>query len=304
MKINRLEQTFRRIIKDAGGEPDGNEEFFFHRLPREGLPDDDGLTVRTICGIKRTSPALRGSMMLVSKRLFLSRMFKGLPEPTIYLYNPMSSDEVIEAFINQYGLGLDVSNFQPIAVERLPFRVKIDLIDTDYTGADLPKYGNSDGRIYLNVKEANVDLGDLITKNVLSKPTVSYEYRLGFTNAELLTYGVDFTPAFEEDYRELLKVSKTDDINGTEEPSIWTANVLIRLLKERLGIVVTRGLGREFELSLYGAQFIYNGPTTGYATADVRYDNVLVFKTLTDPAVDEAVYTYRGTLYLHYNNVI
>ena len=302
MKINRLEQTFRRIIKDAGGEPDGNEEFFFHTLPREGLPDDHGLTVRTICGIKRTSPALRGSMMLVSKRMFLSKMFKGLPEPTIYLYNPMSSDEVIEAFINQYGLGLDVSNFQPIAVERLPFRVKIDLKGTAYTKSDLGDY--SDGRIYLNVKEANVDLGELITKNVLSTPAMPYEHRLGYTNAELLTYGVDFTPSFEEDYLELRKVSKTEDINGTEEPSVWTANTLIRLLKERLGIVVTRGLGREFELSLYGAQFIYNGPTTGYASADVRYDNVLVFKTLTDPAVDEAVYTYRGTLYLHYNNVI
>ena len=303
MKINRLEQTFRRIIKDAGGEPDGREEFFFHRLPSEGLPDDKGLTVRTICGIKRTSPALRGSMMIASKRLLLSKMFNGLPEPTIYLYNPMSSDEVIEAFINQYGLGLDVSNFQPIAVERLPFRVKIDLIDTDYTKADQQLYG-SDGRIYLNVKEANADLGELIKNNVMSKPTMPYEHRLGYTNAELLTYGVDFTPSFEEDYLELRKVSKTEDINGTEEPSVWTANTLIRLLKERLGIVVTRGLGREFELSLYGAQFIYNGPTTGYASADVRYDNVLVFKTLTDPAVDEAVYTYRGTLYLHYNNVI
>ncbi len=82
MKINRLEQTFRRIIKDAGGEPDGNEEFFFHTLPSEGLPDDQ-LTERSICGIKRTSPALRGSMMIVSKRIILSRMFKGLPEPTI-----------------------------------------------------------------------------------------------------------------------------------------------------------------------------------------------------------------------------
>ena len=301
MKINRLEQTFRRIIKDAGGEPDGSEEFFFHTLPPEGLPED-GLTVRSICGIKRTSPALRGSMMLVSKRLVLSQMFKGLPEPTIHLYNPTSSDEVIEMFINKYGLGLEVSNFQPIAVGRPPFRVKIDLKGTAYTRSDLGEY--SDGRIYLNVKEANVDLGELITKNVLSKPTMPYEHRLGYTNAELLTYGVDFTPSFEEDYLELRKVSKTEDINGTEEPSVWTANTLIRLLKERLGIVVTRGLGREFELSLYGAQFIYNGPTTGYASADVRYDNVLVFKTLTDPAVDEAVYTYRGTLYLHYNNVI
>lgn len=301
MKINRLEQTFRRIIKDAGGEPDGSEEFFFQELPREGLPED-GLSTRSICGIKRTSPALRGSFMLVAQRLFLSRMFRGMPEPTIHLYNPTSSDEVIEAFINKYGLGLEVSNFQPIAVGRPPFRVKINLNGTAYTGSDLGEY--SDGRIYLNVQEANVDLGTLISKNVLSKPTMPYEHRLGFTNAELLTYGVDFTPAFEEDYLELLKVSKTDDINGTEEPSVWTANALIRLLKERLGIVVTRGLGREFELSLYGAQFIYNGPATGYASADVRYDNVLVFKTLTDPAVDEAVYTYRGTLYLHYNNVI
>lgn len=301
MKINRFEQTFRRIIKDAGGEPDGNEEFFFHTLPREGLPDDQ-LTERSICGIKRTSPALRGSMMIVSKRIILSRMFKGLPEPTIYLYNPISSDEVIEGFISQYGIGVNVSDFQPIAVGKLPFRVMLDLKDSVYTKSDL--YGSDDNRIYLNVKQANVDLGTLISKNVLSTPAMPYEHRLGYTNAELLTYGVDFTPSFEEDYVELRKVSKTDDINGTEEPSVWTANTLIMLLKERLGIVVTRGLGREFELSLYGAQFIYNGPTTGYASADVRYDNVLVFKTLTDPAVDEAVYTYRGTLYLHYNNVI
>lgn len=301
MKINRFEQTFRRIIKDAGGEPDGNEEFFFHTLPREGLPDDQ-LTERSICGIKRTSPALRGSMMIVSKRIILSRMFKGLPEPTIYLYNPISSDEVIEGFISQYGIGVNVSDFQPIAVGKLPFRVMLDLKDSVYTKSDYS--GSTDSRIYLNVRQANVDLGDLITKNVLSTPAMPYEHRLGYTNAELLTYGVDFTPSFEEDYVELRKVSKTDDINGTDEPSVWTANTLIRLLKERLGIVVTRGLGREFELSLYGAQFIYNGPTTGYASADVRYDNVLVFKTLTDPAVDEAVYTYRGTLYLHYNNVI
>lgn len=301
MKINRLEQTFRRIIKDAGGEPDGSEEFFFHTLPPEGLPED-GLTVRSICGIKRTSPALRGSMMLVSKRLVLSQMFKGLPEPTIYLYNPTSSDEVIEAFVSQYGIGLDVSDFEPIAIGRPPFRVKINLKTSAYTGSDMGV--ERDNRIYLNVSPADVDLGTLISKNVLSKPTMPYEHRLGYTNTELLTYGVDFTPSFEEDYLELLKVSKTEDINGTEEPSVWTANSLIRLLKERLGIVVTRGLGREFELSLYGAQFIYNGPTTGYASADVRYDRVLVFKTLTDPAVDEAVYTYRGTLYLHYNNVI
>lgn len=300
MKINRFEQTFRRIIKDAGGEPDGSEEFFFHTLPREGLPDDQ-LTERTICGIKRTSPALRGSMMITSKRIILSKLFKGLPEPTIYLYNPSSSDEVIEGFISQYGLGLNVSDFQPIAVGKMPFRVELDLKNSAYTKSDVGTY---DYRIHLNVRQANVDLGALITKNVLSTPAMPYEHRLGYTNAELLTYGVDFTPSFEEDYLELRKVSKTEDINGTEEPSVWTANTLIRLLKERLGIVVTRGLGREFELSLYGAQFIYNGPTTGYASADVRYDNVLVFKTLTDPAVDEAVYTYRGTLYLHYNNVI
>ncbi len=300
--INRMDQTFRRLIKDAGGEPDGSEEFFFNALPSEGLPEDGQIT-RSVYGVKRTSSAVRGSAMITAYRLSFRQMFERMPEPTIYLYNPQSSDEVIEALINHYGLGLDVSHFDPIPVSRPPFRVPINLKSTLYTASDVSGSG-IDGRIYLNVKPANADLGELIKNNVMSKPTMPYEHRLGYTNAELLTYGVDFTPSFEEDYLELLKVSKTDDINGTEEPSVWTANSVIRLLKERLGIEVTRGLGREFELSLYGAQFLYNGPAQGYASADVRYDNVLVFKTLTDPAVDEAVYTYRGTLYLHYNNVI
>jgi len=299
--INRLEQSFRRLIKDAGGEPDGQEVFFFTRLPSEGLPKDGSLT-RSVYGVKQSSPAIRGSAMVTTRHLTLSQMFKKLPEPTIYLYNPSSSDEVIEAFINHYGIGLNVAHFEPIAIRNPPFRVPINLVDTIYTGSDLGPF--VDSRIYLNVQTANVDLGELIKKNVMSKPSMPYLHRLGYTNAELLTYGVDFTPAFEEDYVELLKVSSTDDINGLEEPHVWTANTIIRLLKERLNVVVTRGLGREFELSLYGAQFLYNGPSRGYPSADVRYDNVLVFTTLTDPAVDEAVYTYRGTMYLHYNNVI
>lgn len=299
--IKRIEQTFRRLIKDAGGEPDGQEVFFFTQLSSEGLPEDSALT-RSVYGVKQSSPAIRGSALITSERLKLSRMFKNLPEPTIYLYNPLSSDEVIEAFINHYGIGLDVSHFVPVAVTRPPFRVAMDLINTAYTGGDLGPF--VDNRIYLNVKPADVDLGDLIKNNVMSKPSMPYVHRLGYTNAELLSYGVDFTPAFEEDYVELLKAASTDDINGLEEPNVWTANTIIRLLRERLNVVVTRGLGREFELSLYGAQFLYNGPTRGYPTSDVRYDNVLVFTTLTDPAVDEAVYSYRGTMYLHYNNVI
>lgn len=302
--FNPMHQRIRRIIADAGGTPDGNEVFYFPDVTQKDMPKD-GSQLRAIFGLSKNSPAIRGSIPVVYFRMTLSEMFKNIAEPVIYSYNPQSSKEVAEAFVNQYGLFIDPTWIEDFQISKPPFRVKIDLKWTDWTRPDLTEgeYGR-DNRIWITVGQPDMDLGQLFKNNVLSYPRPPYVHRLGYTNTELLSYGVDFTPAFEEDYINLTEIATTEDINGLEDPSVWRANTLINLIKSRLNIQVTRGLGREFELSLYGAEFIYNGPSQGYASADVRYDRVLVFKTLTDPAVDEAVYTYRGTFYMHYNNVI
>ena len=297
--INNFHQRIRQLIRAKGGDTDGNEDFYFTYPSQLGMVN----RVRAIVGARNTSPAVRGSFIGTFSKVSLRMMFKNLPDPVVAVYNPKSSQDVVKAIIDKYGLFVEPGWFVSFPVQRPPFTAKIDFVETYWTSSDRDMYSD-DVRISVTVEQPVVDIASLFKNVVLDKPVMPWPRRLGYTNTELLTYGVDFTPNFEEDFIDLKNIKEDDDLSSDEDPHVWRSNTIIRLLKERLGIPVVRTAGIEGQLSLYGAKLLYNGPTIGYPTADVWYDNVLVFTTEIDPTVEDAVFTYRGTIYVHYNNVI
>lgn len=296
--INNFHQRIRQLIRAKGGDTDGNEVFYFTFPTQLGMVRG----VRAVVGVRNASPAIRGSFLGTFDNVSLKNMFKNLPEPVVAVYNPTSSQDIVNAIIDKYGLLVEPEWFRSFPVKRPPFTAKIDFVDSYWTVSDQDQY--ADNRITVTVEQPVVDVADLFKNVVLDKPVMPWPRRLGYTNTELLTYGVDFTPNFDEDFIDLTNIKEDADLNSDEDPHVWRSNTIIRLLKERLGIPVVRTAGIEGQLSLYGAKLLYNGPATGFATADVWYDNVLVFTTEIDPTVEDAVFSYRGTIYVHYNNVI
>lgn len=299
MAQNNFHQRLRQILTKAGGAPNGTEVFMTNgHDPQISGPN------KTLCNfiIKNTlDGAITGSFRTSVDKMRLSKMVVNLPPLTVHLYRTDSSTQVYEELVRKYGFMVDPSWFMPVAVPaRPPFTFKTQFQETEFTNAeDHVNYHTT-----INVELADVDVADLFKVNVLDTPAMPFVRRLGYTNTEVLTYGVDFTPMFDDEFRLLRDISKSEDIFAATEPEVWKGNNLITLMKSRLKLNVTRLAGNPGDFSLYNAKFVYNGPTLGLVGADVSYDNVLVFDTELDPTVEDAVYTYRGRVYIHYNSVI
>lgn len=299
MAQNNFYQRLRQIITKAGGAPNGTEEFMFNgHDPQMSGP------LATQCNfiVKNTQDgSITGSFRATVAKMRLSALCNRIPSLNVDMYRTDSSLQIYQEIVRKYGLPVDPSWFMSVAVPaRPPFSFKTQFVGTDWTiGEDHVNY-----HVTINVGLADVDVADLFKVNVLDTPAMPFVRRLGYTNTEVLTYGVDFTPMFDDEFRMLREISKSEDIFAATEPEVWKGNNLITLMKSRLKLNVTRLAGNPGDFSLYNAKFVYNGPTIGLVGANVAYDNVLVFDTELDPTVEDAVYTYRGRVYIHYNSVI
>lgn len=299
MAQNNFHQRLRQILTKAGGAPNGTEVFFMN-----GHDTQASGPFRTQCNIgvlNTVDGSITGSFRTTVDKMRLSAMCRNLPTLTVHMYRTDSSAQIYEQLVRKYGFMVDPAWFMSVAVPaRPPFSFKTQFINTDWTMSE----DHVNNHVTINVELADVDVADLFKVNVLDTPAMPFVRRLGYTNTEVLTYGVDFTPMFDDEFRLLRDIAKSEDIWAATEPEVWKGNNLITLMKSRLKLNVTRLSGNPGDFSLYNAKLVYNGPAMGMVGANVAYDNVLVFDTELDPTVEDAVYTYRGRVYIHYNSVI
>jgi len=300
MAFTPFQSRVVRWFLDAGMQDvDGSEALFFN-----GNDDYQIASNQTILnvGFSSTNFSVRGSRRVRFNKLSLNTLFRGVT-PVVYLYTPRSKREVAQALIDRYGLPLQAEWFAdeaiPTATGNLEdFTVKLWLNLTLFTMG-----GDEYNFLTVRVLRANADLATLFKDNVLDTPVMPYVIRSGYKNTELMTYGKDFTPSTEERFVALKSIASSQDLYGTQSPSLELSNTLVEILSDRLGIPVTKEADVDGALCVHNATFVYNGPTTGLTGADVWYDNVLVFDTVIDP-LDSTARDYRGRCWLHYNNMI
>lgn len=285
-----------RLFSEAGSPTlTGKEAMFFAAIDHDYRLESVSVSV----GFSRTNLNVRGSRRVEVKKLHLASLFKNVP-PLVFCYTPRSTREVAQALIERYALPLHAEWFvdTPIAVDignNPPFKVNMNLLNTEFTMAD-------NDPTEVTVGAATVDIGDVFKFNVLDVPVLPFTVRTGYTNTELTTYGLDFTPEFIEDFRNIRAITKSADLYASSSPEIDRSSTLVRIMTSRLDFEVTTEGDIEDTLSTKNATFVYNGPSQGFAASDTSYDNVLVFDTVLDP-VDSTARTYRGRCYVHYNNL-
>ena len=293
--------VFRRMFYKAGAIVDGTEEFYGgYFYTAAGTPPR---WYEGSIGWKHTSPMLRGTKRFRWERVYLREVFKNI-RPEVYVYNAHDARKVVTALFKKYGVPYDpawVTNFS-VNGNRAEYYIDVDFFNTQWTMQWAGDGWSNPLRVY--VKQPTMNVAELFTDTVMSEPTMPYIVRAGYTNTEILTFSVDFTPSEDLSYQQLLEIAATADLNDlTADPSAYRAQNLVDLLSSRLGIPATTEADIDGALSTANAKFIYNGPTTGIAVANPAYDRVLVFDTDLDTN-STAARTYRGRVYMHYNNVI
>ena len=301
MPLNNFNTQIARIFLNAGMQDvDGTEELFFNGR-------DDGASENLACrlnmGFKSKNFTVRGSRRVNYNRLYLRKLFRNIT-PVVYCYTPRDTKEVAAALIKRYGLPLYDSWFVntpiPTNVGNSPdFTVRLTPVRTDFTYGQ--PFGTEDW-IDVQVLQQDQDISELFKSTVLTAPTMPYQLRQGYANTELLTYGTDFTPNTIEVFETIRNIATSEDLYGHESPAFERANTLMTLMSDRLGFPVIREADTDGALCLLRSTLVYNGPTTGFPTADTWYANVLVFDTITDP-LDSAAREYRGRCYIHYNTI-
>ncbi len=301
MYENQFVARLAQVFSQAGAKMDGNEQSVFGYV----LNENDAWATEAHIGWKSTNQTIRGTKIFKFNRLNLLYLFKNV-QPVLYIYNAHKLSEIIDALIKKYQLPVIPFWFENyndnVDGNHLEYSVQLDFANNVWTRPSV--YGQQ--RYWLTVKviQPNMNIGELFLNNKLSAPTLPYVIRAGYTNTELLTIGVDFTPREDDDYRKLISIKNTADM--TDDQSTDTAPkvaALIKIITDRLGIEVTTTPDVDGALSLAGAKFVYNGDAGGISQADTSYDRILVFDTDTDPASTKAR-TYRGRVFIHYNNTI
>ncbi len=292
---------WRRQFAEAGALVDGTEEFYggYYVTGTSG-------NVRWYegsIGWKHTSPMLRGTRRFRWERMFLRELFTNIT-PEVYVYNAHDAVEIVTALFNKYGVPYDpkwVTNFA-VNGNRLEYCIDVDFYNTLWTQRWAGDGWSNPLRVY--VKQPSMNLAELFGDSTVSEPTMPYTVRAGYTNTEILTFSVDFTPTEDLSFTQLLEIKANADLNDmTADPTAYRAQNLVDLLSSRLGIPVTTEADIDGALSTANAKFIYNGPATGVSVANPAYDRVLIFDTDLDTN-STAARTYRGRVYMHYNNVI
>lgn len=297
MSLNFFNARWLRLFVEAGlARPTGNEEMFFTEPePNLVLSSLNGMSV----GFKKTNLNVRGSRRTKFYRFRLDRLFKNV-SPVAYVYTPRTKAEVAQALIDRYGLPLKAEWFEDGAISKAlgdnpPFNIELNLVRSDFTD-------RSDIGVTVQVRQATVSVADIFKSNVLEAPGLPFVVRQGYTNTELKTYTVDFTPEVLDDYKILRGISTSEQLYSVDGLNLTSSMFITQLLHERLGVPVTVEGDIEGALSLRTANFVYNGPTSGFPGSDPWYDHVLVFDTVIDP-VSSVARTYRGRCYIHYNEL-
>ena len=290
MPYTMFQARWSRIFADAGLQVSDKDLLEISQVYQQNQ-----FYTKAAVGYHHTDPNLRGTRWFGAESLILSTLFKNIPQVDVFPYMPHSNRDVAAALIERYGLPLEPEWFvdTPITAEQLldmPFTVTLHLENGPW------RYDSGTQGIDVTVHEPQVDIKSAFTKTVLPVPVLPYTTVVGKTNVELVSVGVDFTPLYVEDYDRLLAIAKSEDLYASTIPEVYCADVLARLLEERTGISTTRLTTEDTtQLSTYGATLVYNGLTTGYVSADTRYDRVLVF-SVNCPG-------YTGKLYFHYNDL-
>lgn len=294
---------WRKIFSRAGAEVDGTEQLFYAYVG--GAETFRSRWMNGSVGWKQASPMIRGTKYVRWERIVLNELFKNIT-PEVYMYNAHSLVEIAEALFNKYGVPYDPNWVRNAAVNgnRLEYTVALDFNDNQWAMFSRQSNYDTDHPLIVTVKQPSMDLATLYTDTVVTEPTMPYVVRAGYTNTEILSFSLDFTPTLDDEFRLLQEIASDADLNDvTADPTKSRAEYLVRLLGERLGIPTTVEADIDGALTTAGAKFVYNGPSVGISVANTQYDNVLVFDTVIDPASTVAR-TYRGRVYMHYNNVI
>lgn len=301
MAFSNFNSRIARLFLDAGMQDvDGSETLFYNGANGQQLELPE--TTMNL-GWSAKNNTVRGSRRVRFTKMALATMFRNVT-PVVYAYTPRSTKEVAEALIKRYGLPLDADWFVntpiPTEVGNSPdFTIGISLKRTLFTRNP----SESEGATQVRVIQADVDLSEIFKNNVLSTPVMPFVVRMGYTNLETLTYGIDFTPDTPERFILLRDIQASIDLYGFESPSAERSGNLVELLSDRTGRPATVEADQDGKICLLRATLVYNGPTVGFPTADTWYDNVLVFDSIVDP-IDSAARDYRGRAYVHYNNII
>lgn len=301
MPLAHFESRVARVFLDAGlQELDGNEKLFFN-----GADDLQLAQNKTVMnwGFKAINFTVRGSQRVQFEKLDLPTLFRRVT-PVVYLYTPRTKRQVAAGLIERYGLPLKAEWFEdapiPTDVGNSPdFTIGLMLQRTLFTNV----VNELTSTLNVRVIQADSDLAEIFTNDVLESPKMPFTMLPGYKNTEVMTYGKDFTPNTEERFVGIRAIASSQDLYGQESPALERANHLIEVLSDRLGIPVTREADVDGALCVRNATFVYNGPTTGMASSDTFYDNVLVFDTVLDP-MDSTARDYRGRCWIHYNNMI
>lgn len=301
MPLAHFESRVARVFLDAGLQDlDGSERLFFNGADEYQV----GQNKTTMnWGFVANNHTVRGSRRVQFEKLDLPSLFRNVA-PVVYMYTPRTKREVATALINRYGLPLKAEWFEdapiPTDVGNQPdFTIGLLLSRTLFTNT----INDLTSTLNVRVMQADMDLADVFTKDVLESPKLPYALLPGYKNTEVLTYGKDFTPSTEERFVVLRSIASSQDLFGLQAPSLERANVLMEVLSDRLGIPVTRESDVDGALCVRNATLIYHGPTTEFAQSDTFYDRVLVFDTILDP-MDSTARDYRGRCWIHYNNMI
>lgn len=290
MAIDFFRARWSRIFSDAGLEMTGADALYFPQVLR-----DPGFT-RTVVGFQKTDPNHRGTKLTRADNMALGKMFARIPELNVFVYVPKTTREIAQALIDRYGLPMYASMFVdiPITAEQvanMPFKIDLQLQPGPWCIQDNADFAR------VTVNEPNVDLADAFKNNVLDVPVLPYTIAQGATNVELVSIGTDFTPLYLEDYARLLEITTAADLSSAATPNVFRADVLVRLMEERTGIVTQRQATTERDiLTTDSAKLLYHGKPSGYPTANTAYDRVLVFELVNCPS-------YTGVYYFHYNSL-
>lgn len=286
---NFFNQRWLRIFYDAGLEVTGTDHLFFDQTRRE-----NDATTKTMAGFRRTDPNHFGTRPVSVGNMSISKMFKNIQDVDVYVYVPKTYHDVAAALVERFGLPLDPTWFingtiTDEQVQNMPFDIVLQL-------NNLPWCFNDNIGLRVTVREPITDVKVAFSSAVLDVPTLPYTVVSGKTNVELISINTDFTAFYPEDHDRIMEIATNDDLFSAAAPNVYRADVLVRLMEERLGVPCTRQSSVEpGVLSTQGALFRYNGPASGYPTADTSYDRVLVF--------DVSGTTYQGRFYYHYNNI-
>ena len=266
-------------------------------------PEFDIATTRATFLYKGKEGNYHGSCLTSFETVNLEMLFANNTVPVVYGYNPHTTREVAELFVEQYGLSLDVDWFEstPFDATILPTHVTLHTVSNAFC---------SRSKLTVRVERSETDIGELFQNDIIDAPSLPFDPV--FRNGTIPTYGKDFTPFYSEQkewfanmlvrdgYYYGFRPASEDAANGRREFCEFIAEIIGS--DADLNIADTAGAGLQNHICLGYFYVRYHGTTKNAVyknvSADIAYDNVLVIES----HFSKDVTNYDGPLFIHYNN--